>query len=144
MPLPSTIQPHASQSQTVVRQKQKVNGRTKSVNHSINEFIHKTIEHWKADLKFREFEGEHFQEWFAWQVSTPPEFELSKKLEQLLGPELKSLNRMIETISKRKGVSDMHQLLSTQQIYLQYCDRFDRLKKRIMNRMNLIGNAKIY
>ena len=144
MPSPSTTQPHASKSETLVRQKTRVPGRTKSANHSIHQFINKTVEHWKADLKSRKFEGEYFQDGFAWQILTPPEAELAQSFQQLLGPELKSLNRLIETISKRKGLADMNQLLSTQQVYFQFCDRFDRLKKRIMNRMNLIGNAKIY
>lgn len=144
MPLPNITQPHAAHAQPVMRQKTRLTETVKSVSPSLSQFIQKDLQHWKADLNERKLEGDYFLEWFSWRKPNPPESELAQSFQRLVGPELASLSRMIDSFSKGKGVSDMEQLLSAQQAYLQFCDRFDRQKQLILKKIDLKGNIRIY
>lgn len=144
MPLPTITQPHASQAQPVLRQSANISERLKPANQSFSRFVHQSVQHWKEDLAERKVEGDYFLEWFSWRSPNPLESELAQSFQRLVGPELASLSRMIDSFSKGKGISDVEQLLAAQQAYLQFCDRFDRQKQLILKKIDLKGNLRIY
>lgn len=142
--MPSTpIQTIEARPQPVVRTLPNINDK-KNLAGSLLEFLQRELSHWDADLQDRQKEGEYYLQWQEMVESGKNEEGDAHVFAEMVQQEIPALIRRVRSQTANLDDSDIDQLFSTQQTYLQLCKRFDRIKLEIMEKMEWGSGLEIY
>ena len=142
MPLPTT-QAADLRSQGVVRMIPNIADK-KNFAHSLLDFLRREMDHWLADLKERQKEGEYYLGWL--DVNDPAGADEGNALtfREIVEKEVPALIKRVQAQSAFLEESEVDQLLSIQQVYVQLCKRYDHIKLEILEKMEWGNNMEIY
>lgn len=143
MPLSNTHSPEFQYpAQTVVRKLPK-SEETLSAS-ALKVFLFQELKHWLTDLDERNLEGKYYLEWFSWLDDDAKGSKNVRTFERLIQTEIPALRKLILEYLQRKEDIDTEELLDTQQNYREFRDQFDRIKRLLLEDVEIRNNFRIY